>query len=137
MGRLAVHHFRGVARSFPIPQQTPCDIPSTAEAYSLNVTLVPIGAHPVGLLTLWPAGENQPGVSLMNSWDRRFKANATIVPAGSDGAVSVFSTGTTNVVLDIDGYFEPVSSSTLAFYPLPPCRVADTRDPTVHWEVPT
>ena len=25
------------------------------------------------------------------------------------------------------GYFAPVSGSTLAFYPLPPCRVADTR----------
>jgi len=32
-------------------------------------------------------------------------------------------------VLDIDGYFVPVSNSTLAFYPLPPCRVADTRNP--------
>ncbi len=31
-------------------------------------------------------------------------------------------------MLDIDGYFAPVSSSTLAFYPLVPCRVADTRD---------
>jgi hypothetical protein len=31
------------------------------------------------------------------------------------------------VILDIDGYFAPVSGSTLAFYPLTPCRVADTR----------
>ena len=43
------------------------------------------------------------------------------------GAVSVFVTNTTNVVLDIDGYFAPASGSTLAFYPLTPCRVADTR----------
>ncbi len=32
-----------------------------------------------------------------------------------------------NVILDINGYFAPASGSTLAFYPLPPCRVADTR----------
>src|ERR1035438_3814968 len=36
---------------------------------------------------------------------------------------------TTNVVIDIDGYFAPVGGSTLAFYPLPPCRVLDTRKP--------
>ncbi len=38
-------------------------------------------------------------------------------------------TDTTNLILDIDGYFTPVSGSTLAFYALPPCRVADTRNP--------
>jgi len=71
----------------------------------------------------------------MNSWDGRFKANAAIVPAGTNGAVSVYASNTTNVVLDIDGYFESVSGSTLAFYPLviggklAPCRVADTRNP--------
>ena len=119
----------GVARSFPLPQQTPCDIPPTAEAYSLNVTLVPIGGHSVGLLTVWPTDENQPNVSIMNSWDGRFKANAAIIPAGTNGAVSVYSSDTTNVVLEIDGYFVPTNSSTLAFYPLPPCRVADTRNP--------
>ena len=46
---------------------------------------------------------------------------------GRGGAVSVYVTNTTNVVLDINGYFAPVSASTLAFYPLTPCRVADTR----------
>jgi hypothetical protein len=39
----------------------------------------------------------------------------------------VYVTNTTNVILDINGYFAPVSASTLAFYPLTPCRVADTR----------
>ncbi|MGB7554542.1 MAG: hypothetical protein WBM04_09210 [Candidatus Korobacteraceae bacterium] len=115
------------ARSFPIPQQTPCDIPATAAAYSLNVTLVPIGGQSVGLLTIWPTGESQPIISTMNSWDGRFKANAAIVPAGTEGAVSIYASNTTNVVLDIDGYFEPAGGSTLAFYPLAPCRVADTR----------
>ena len=119
----------GVPRSFPIPQQTPCDIPATAEAYSLNVTLLPINGQPVGFVTVWPTGESQPNVSIMNSWDGRVKANAAMVPAGTNGAVTVDSSSTTNVVLDIDGYFVPTSGATLAFYPLPPCRVADTRRP--------
>jgi hypothetical protein len=34
-------------------------------------------------------------------------ANAAIVPAGANGAVSIFVTDPTHVILDIDGYFAP------------------------------
>src|SRR5271157_4455496 len=116
----------GTSRSFTPPQLGGCNIPTTAAAYSLNVTAVPEG--PLGYLTVWPAGQQQPLVSTLNSVDGRVKANAAIVPAGTNGAVSVYVSNTSNVVLDIDGYFAPATSSTLAFYPLPPCRVADTRN---------
>ncbi len=78
---------------------------------------------------MWPAGiDLRPVVSTLNSLDGRIKADAAIVPAGTNGAVNVYVTDTTNVILDINGYFAPVTPSTLAFYPLPPCRVADTRN---------
>jgi YVTN family beta-propeller protein len=112
------------SRDFAIPASA-CQVPSTAAAYSLNVTVVPDG--PLGYLTVWPTGQDRPGVSTLNSLDGRIKADAAIVPAGAAGAVSVFATSTTNVILDINGYFAPVTLSTLAFYPLQPCRVADTR----------
>jgi hypothetical protein len=34
-------------------------------------------------------------------------ANAAIVPAGAGGAIDIFVTDATNLVLDIDGYFAP------------------------------
>jgi uncharacterized repeat protein (TIGR03803 family) len=77
----------GTAESFVVPQLGGCNIPTTAAAFSLNVTAVPPG--PLGYLTLWPTGENRPIVSTLNSPDGRTKANAAIVPAGADGAVSV------------------------------------------------
>jgi uncharacterized repeat protein (TIGR03803 family) len=115
----------GETRSFTIPSGPCAGIPSTAVAYSLNVTVVPPG--PLGYLTIWPAGEGQPTVSTLNSLDGRVKANAAIVPAGTSGAVSVYVNNATNVLLDIDGYFAASSSSSLEFYPLTPCRIADTR----------
>ena len=116
----------GTFRTFPIPQEGGCNIPATATAYSLNVTVVPMGF--LGYITMWPAGiDLRPVVSTVNSPDGRVKADAAIVPAGSNGGVNVYATNTTNVILDINGYFAPVTSSTLEFYPLPPCRVADTR----------
>jgi uncharacterized repeat protein (TIGR02543 family) len=100
---------------------------ASAAAYSLNVSVVPPG--PLGYLTIWPAGEQQPTVSTLNSVDGRVKANAAIVPAGDQAAVSVYVSNTTDVVLDINGYFVQATQSTLAFYPLSPCRIADTRNP--------
>jgi YVTN family beta-propeller protein len=97
----------------------------SAAAYSLNVTVIPHVT--LGYLSIWPTGEDQPVVSTMNSVDGRVKADAAIVPGGYQGAISVYVTDTADVALDIDGYFAPVSGSTLAFYPLTPCRVADTR----------
>jgi len=116
------------SRTFPLSQSgNPCNIPSTAIAYSLNVTVVP--EHTLGYLTIWPTGEAQPITSLLNSPDGRVKANAAIVPAGTpSGSVSVYVTDTTNVILDIDGYFAARDGSTLAFYPLTPCRIVDTRN---------
>ena len=119
----------GNFRTFNLPQlaQTAgCQNLSSATAYSLNVTVVPHGY--LGYLTIWPAGQNRPVISLMNSFDGRIKANAAIVLAGNSGAVNVYVTNTANVVIDIDAYFQPSTSVALAYYPLTPCRVADTRN---------
>jgi hypothetical protein len=93
-----------MARSFSIPAGG-CGIPAAAAAYSMNVTVVPDGV--LSFLTAWPAGATQPFVSTLNSFDGSVVANAAIVPAGAGGAVSVFVTNQTHVVLDINGYFAP------------------------------
>jgi hypothetical protein len=61
--------------------------------------------------------------------DGRYKANAAIVPAGTGGAISVYATDATQLIIDIDGYFVEAGSSTsgLAFYKTTPCRLVDTR----------
>ncbi len=114
----------GTTKTLFLPQLG-CGIPSNAAAYSLNVTVAPRGT--LGYLTIWPTGQQQPYVSTMNSYDARVKANAAIVPSGYSGGVSVYVTNTTDVILDIDGYFAPASANSYEFYPLPPCRVLDTR----------
>lgn len=118
----------GTSESFNLAQLSQsrgCGDLSAAAAYSLNVTVIPHVT--LGYLSIWPTGEDQPVVSTMNSVDGRVKADAAIVPGGYQGAISVYVTNTADIALDIDGYFAPVSGSTLAFYPLTPCRVADTR----------
>jgi hypothetical protein len=115
----------GMARDFPVPL-SPCEIPATAGGYSLNVTVVPPGY--LGYLSTWPTGQPQPNVSTLNSWKGKVVANAAIVPTGTNESISVFVSNPTDVILDINGYFgQAGGAGALSFYPVTPCRVADTR----------
>ena len=116
----------GATRNFAVPQSS-CGIPSGAQAYSLNMTVVPPGA--LEYLSTWPAGQSQPVVSTLNALQGQIAANAAIVPAGTNGAISVYVSDPSNVVIDINGYFAPPGGAgALYFYPVTPCRVADTRN---------
>ncbi len=118
----------GSSRDFAVPQAG-CGIPAGARAYSLNVTVLPSGY--LGFLTIWPTGQPQPNASTLNSWQGIVVANGAIVPAGTNGAVSVYVSNTSQVILDINGYFDTSTGATsYSFYSATPCRVADTRGPT-------
>ncbi len=110
-------------------EPAPCGvIPSSAQAYSFNLTVVP-HAGGVDYVTLWPAGSTKPYVSTLDDPEGSILANAAIVPAGtSSGGVSVYNSGpaTTDVVIDMNGYFAPPTTA-LQFYPVAPCRLVDTR----------
>ncbi|HEY2017387.1 MAG TPA: hypothetical protein VGH38_27970, partial [Bryobacteraceae bacterium] len=45
-----------------------------------------------------------------------------------NGAIDVYASRNTDLVIDINGYFTPPGNHTLQFYPLTPCRVLDTRN---------
>ncbi len=115
----------GSVRNFQVLSSS-CHVPAAAQAYSLNYTAVPNGS--LGYLTTWPAGQTQPMVSTLNAPTGAVTANAAIVTAGSNGDISVFASNTTDLVIDINGYFAPPGTGGLSFVPLTPCRVLDTRN---------
>jgi hypothetical protein len=99
--------------------------PSSARAYSLNVTAVP--HKTLGYLSIWPTGQSQPLVSTLNAYTGTVTANASIVEAGTSGDVSVFAQDDSDVILDVNDYFAPAGTGGLSLYPVAPCRVIDTR----------
>jgi hypothetical protein len=117
----------GVARSFPIPQSA-CGVPSNAIAYSFNMTVV-TPAKPVNLIA-WPTGLPTPATTTVNSPAGGIVGNAAIVSAGTGGAINLQPDNIVDVVIDINGYFAPVTAQGMAFYPMTPCRIADTRSGT-------
>ncbi len=104
-----------------------CNVPTSAQAYSLNFTVVP--KQPIDFFVSWPTGQAQPLASVLNSPTGSVTANAAIIPAGSGGSISTYSTNDTDLVIDIDGYFGPPGSGGSYFYAVSPCRALDTRNP--------
>jgi hypothetical protein len=112
-----------------------CGIPVQADAYSLNATVVPRSL--LGYLTVWPGG-GRPTVSTLNAVTGTVVANAAMVARrtsfgsrGEFGHIQLFASEATDFLLDINGYFRSDGTSGgLNFYPIPPCRISDTRNAT-------
>jgi len=55
-----------------------------------------------------------PSFSTLNDPSGTIVANAAIVPAGTNGAITVFASDATHVIIDIDGYFVDQTSVALS-----------------------
>ncbi len=116
--------------SLTVPARGVCDsltIPANAAAITGNITTV--GPVASGFLTLYPSTDKQPQAANLNYQAGQTLNNVFTVGLGAgDGAFKVFSLSTTNVVVDITGYFAPPGAGGLFFHPLPaPVRLLDTR----------
>jgi hypothetical protein len=120
----------GSIRVFPVFSATSCNIPSAAQAFSFNITVIPRGSK-MRWLTAWPSNVTQPVVASLDDPPGVTLSNGLIVPAPTDnsGDVSIYVTDDTHVAIDINGYFAPPGTGGLSLYTLPPCRALDTRNP--------
>lgn len=97
-------------------------IPSDATAASLNVTAV--GAETTGFVTVYPCDEPVPYVSSINTRSAIPVPNAVVVPLEESRRVCLYSSVSTHLIVDVDGWFgidgEP-------FHGLAPSRILDSR----------
>jgi uncharacterized protein YvpB len=103
-------------------------VPVDASAVVLNVTVT--DSSSASYLTLYAAGESPPDVSNLNFSQGETVANLTVVPVGVNGQVTIYNaTGTVQVIVDLEGYFEANSGSSTAgsYAALTPARITDTR----------
>jgi hypothetical protein len=101
-------------------------VPVTATAAALNVTIVdPLKS---GFATVWPCGLSRPLASNLNFTPGQVVANNVIAPIGNEGSVCIYSNVSTDLVVDISGWFSSDGSG--AFIGTTPERNVDTRDGT-------
>lgn len=95
----------------------PCTEAAFAAAYSLSFTLVNYNPAASGYVTAYPAGATRPNVSMVNFGSGVPVANAVIVTSGAGGAISVYASAATDMIIDINGYFIGAAQT------LPPAKV--------------
>jgi hypothetical protein len=104
-------------------------VPADADvrAVSMNVTVA--DASQAGFITVFPCDRPIPTVSNVN-YDpaNPVVANLVTVRVSSAGQVCFFASASTNLVVDVQGYFAPHNAVT--FTSVAPQRVLDTRDGT-------
>ncbi len=118
---------------------TPC-VPASAQAFSLDVTVQGNGGG-VSFISIWP-GNGVPSsgsytggtASTINDPTGVVNTNAVLVAAGANGTISLYTTDPAIISIDVNGYYaDPTATPNgLQFYPLPNCRIIDTRlNPTL------
>ena len=102
--------------------------PAGATGVALNVTAVqPAGQ---GWLQAYPCnGTTSPDISSINFVAGDVRPNSVVVPVDANGQICLLSSQTTNVLVDITGYF--TEGAGFDFVPLDPIRLVDTRQ---RWE---
>jgi len=104
-------------------------VPANASAAVLNVTVVNPSAG--GYLTAYTQGANQPTASNANFTPGETVTNRVIVPLSSGdtpGQISLFSSVSADLIIDVSGYFSPAGGSGSQFTSeVAPVRICDSR----------
>jgi len=106
---------------------------SGAESVVLNATVtrttIPRRARQIGsFLVAYPTGTSRPTASNLNWVKGQTIANRVSVPIGAGGKVTFYNAkGTTDVVLDVNGYFTDATATGAQFTGVTPNRDVDTR----------
>jgi len=102
-------------------------VPANATSVVLNVTAYQPDRE--GFITVHPWGEGLPNTSNVNMQDdRSIVPNLVTAKVGASGNVVLYASVGTDMIVDIFGYYVPVSSSREGrFIPAQPQRLLDTR----------
>ncbi len=99
------------------------NVPADAKAVLANVTVTnPAGS---GFLTMWNCSA-RPEVSTVNFSIGETVANTATIPLDSSGGLCAFSTVSSDIVVDVGGYYSASASGRYA--PVSPVRLMDSRN---------
>ncbi len=104
--------------------------PSTAvKAVLVNVTYA--GTRGGGFAQAWPSRTARPGTSILNaSTNGEVVANSAVLPVAADGTIIISTSVTTDLVVDVLGYFvTPTGAGGGEYRALSPARLIDQRSP--------
>lgn len=103
-------------------------LPSDGSVSAVELNVTATNGTRATHVAVTPNGES--GVSTVNVASGQTASNLAVVPVADDGSVRVFNnSGSTQVILDLVGYYGPPGGTSGAtFHAVAPRRIVDTRD---------
>ena len=101
------------------------DVPVSATAVVVNVTVDNSATMNAGYVTVFPTGTVRPLASSLNLSPGQVVANELVTKVGAGGRISLFTQPSTHLIVDVVGWFVDVGAGGL--HPLAPARLLDTR----------
>jgi len=102
-------------------------VPGGIAAASITVTAT--ASDLAGFVTAFPAGEARSETSTLNLPVRADTSNSTIIAVGATGAIDLYASVGTELIVDVTGVFTSAATATAGrFVPTEPTRLLDTRD---------
>lgn len=99
-----------------------------ADISAAALTITATSTPGQGFVTVYPSGTTRPNTSTLNLPGGAATSNSTIIPVGDGGAIDVYSTSPTNLIVDATGTFTDAASATSGrFVPVAPIRLLNTR----------
>ena len=121
-GQFAATGIRPIGSTLELTVAGRAGIPSDATSVVLNITVTE--AQGAGFITAFPCGAERPTASNLNYVAGKSVPNLVTAKIGAGGAVCLFNSNTTHMIVDVAGYFPGVDALT----PLvAPARLLDTR----------
>ncbi len=102
----------------------------TSGVTAVALTVTTTNAQSPGFVTAWPTGAPRPNVSNLNVQQAGDTvSNLVFVPVGNTGAISLYTSMTADVIVDLAGWFTaaPHGSRAGRFIPIEAHRASDTR----------
>jgi hypothetical protein len=108
-------------------------IPDSAAVTAVVLNMSTFSQEAPGWVTVFPRGQALPNTSSMNFVAGRIQTQLVLAPLNSDGSTSFYAAATTDMVLDVVGYY--IEGSGARFVPLTPTRIVDTRYGEPGWGI--
>jgi hypothetical protein len=119
---------RGAGTTTVFPVAGVAGVPSTGVSAVL-VSLLAVASSGTYLMA-YPDGSPRPNPgSMVNATAGQTMANMAVIPIGSNGKADVYTLSTSDIVVEVEGYFTTTTGTTGGgFVPVPMTRLVDTRN---------
>lgn len=111
------------------------DVPGGSALAGVSVNLTAVLPAAAGFLAAYSCTAAVPNISSLNVVKSQTRAASTLVALDVDGGFCVYSSARTDLLVDLQGTFDPASAGTV--HGQPPTRVFDSRDGDVRLQANT